>query len=160
MIDRTARDRLSRNLKRLISGKISNDQFENSTPDAGGDPGIIALADMAWLLYSEMKEHRLVGRYSIEPSTRREVLRWIMFLDSDIEYRWRRISLPGLSPARRVRPLPTRLFSFNTVSRERAAEFLAAGDHDAWPFISRSEYKLALKHPRWLAGAPRMDWMQ
>ena len=104
MIDRAARDRLSTNLTRLITGKITNDQFENETPGNRNDPAILAFVDMAWLLYSDMKEHALIGPHSIEPGVRREVLRWILFLDGDLEYRWPKMSLPGLQPLRRVRP--------------------------------------------------------
>jgi hypothetical protein len=156
MIDRPARDQLSRNLRLLISGKITNDQFEDGTPGSNEDAAIMAFADMAWLLYSDMKEHQLVGRHSIEPSERREVLRWILFLDNDFEYRWPRMSLPGLSPLRRARPVVTRWLHWpNAVSFERAAEFLATGDYNAWPFNSRSEFKHALRHPRRLTGKPR-----
>lgn len=99
-----------------------------------------------------MREHRLIGRHSIQPSERREVLRWILFLDSDLEYRWPRMSLPGLSPLRRARPIVMRwLNGPNAISYERATEFLASGDFNAWPFISRLDYKYALKNPRRLA---------
>jgi hypothetical protein len=152
MIDRTARDQLSRNLRRLIAGAITNDQFERSIPVNDEDAAILAITDMSWLLYSDVKEHRLVGRYSAGPDSRREVLRWVLFLDSDFEYRWPKISLPGISPLRRARPIVTRwLNGPNAISYERAAAFLMAGDYNAWPFISRLEYKHALRHPRRLA---------
>jgi hypothetical protein len=106
MTDRATRDQLSRNLGLLIVGRISNDQFEDSMPGTNEDAAIIAFADMAWLLYGDMKEHRLVGRHSIGPSERREVLCWILFLDSDFEYRWPRMHLPGLSPLMRGPPFP------------------------------------------------------
>jgi hypothetical protein len=108
---------------------------------------------MAWLLYSDTRKHRLTGCDSIDPAARREVLRWILFLDSDFEYRWPRLPHPGLSPLRQVRPALTRWLNWpGGISFERAAEFLAAGNHDAWPFISRSEYKHAVGNPRRLAG--------
>jgi hypothetical protein len=153
MIDRAARDQLSGNLRHLIAGGITNDQFERGTPVNDGDPAIWAITDMSWLLYSDMKEHRLVGRHSLAPVWKREVLRWILFLDGDFEYRWPKISLPGLHPMRRARPMW--LSWHNAISHDRASEFLAAGDYNAWPFISRSEYKHALRHPRRLAGRPR-----
>jgi hypothetical protein len=156
MIDRAARDQLSRSLKLLVTGRISNGQFEGSIPETKQDPSITALADMAWLLYSDMKEHRLVGRHSIGPGERREVLRWILFLDSDFEYRWPKMPLPGLSPLRRVRPALTRWLHWpSAISPKQAAEFLAAGDHSAWPFVSRSEYRHTLANPRRLAGKQR-----
>ena len=154
MIDRAARDQLSRNLRLLVSGRISNDQFEDGIPETG-DAAIAACADMAWLLYSDMKEHRLVGRNSIAPSDRREVLRWILYLDSDFEYRWPTMGSPGLQPLGRVRPALTRWLHWpNAISPKRAADFLASGDHYAWPFVSRSEYKHALRNPKRLAGMP------
>jgi hypothetical protein len=155
MIDRAARDQFSRNLRRLVSGKISNDQFEEGIP-ATKDAAIAACADMAGILYSDMKEHRLVGRNSVGPSDRREVLRWILFLDSEFEYLWPKIRLPGLQPLRRVSPIVTRWLHWpDAVSQDQAAEFLASGDHTAWPFISRSAYRHALRNPRQLAGKPK-----
>jgi hypothetical protein len=155
MIDRVARDQLSRNLRRLVSGRISNDQFEADIP-ATEDAAIVACADMAWLLYSDMKEHRLVGLNSIGPSERREVVRWILFLDSDFEYLWPKMRTAGLQPLRRVRPALTRWLRWpDAISPKQAADFLASGDHNAWPFISRSAYKHALRNPRRLAGTPK-----
>jgi hypothetical protein len=75
MTDRAARDQLSQNLRLLVAGRISNDHFEDGIPGTDEDAAIAAFADMAWLLYSDMKEHRLVGRHSIGPSECREVLR-------------------------------------------------------------------------------------
>jgi hypothetical protein len=160
MIDHAARDQLSRNLRRLVSGKISNDQFEEGIPTTE-DSAIAACADMAGLLYSDLKEHRLVGRNSIGPSDRREVLRWILFLDSEFEYLWPRMRLPGLQPLRLVSPAATRWLHWpNAISPSQAAEFLASGDHTAWPFISRSEYRHALRNPRRLAGKPKSQLSQ
>jgi hypothetical protein len=151
-IDRPARDQLSRNIRLLVSGKISNDQFEDGIPETG-DAAIMAFAGMTWLLYNDMYEHRLIGRYAIEPGTRREVLRWVLFLDSDCQYRWPKMYLPGLQPLRRIRPTLLRWLSWpNAISPEHASQFLTAGDRLAWPFISRTEYKSALKNPRRLAG--------
>ena len=154
MIDRAARDQLSRNLRLLVSGGISNDQFEDAIPETG-DAAIVACADMAWLLYSDMKEHRLVGRNSIAPSDLREVLRWILFLDSDLEYRWPTMGSPGIQPLQRARPALTRWLHWpNAVSPKRAADSTASRNHYAWPFNSRSEYTHALRNPRRLAGMP------
>jgi hypothetical protein len=159
MIDRTARDQLSRNLRSLVSGKISNDRFEDGIPKTA-DPAIAAIQSMAWLLYSDLKEHRLVGSDSIGPSERREVLRWVLFLDSDFEYLWPRMQRPGLQPLRQVRPALTRWLHWpNAISSKQAADFLATGDHDAWPFVSRVQYKQALRSPRRLAGSHRVGTM-
>jgi hypothetical protein len=144
MINRAARDQLSRSLKLLVAGRISNDQFEDGIPETSQDAAITAFANMAWLLCSDMKEHRLVGRHSIGPSERREVLRWILLLDSDFEYRWPKMHLPGLSPLRRARPALTRWLNWpSAISPEKATDFPAAGDHNA-----RDRHGLATKPRR------------
>jgi len=153
MVDRAARDQLALSLRRLVCGKISNDQFEDGIRKTE-DVAIAAIAEMAWLLYSDMKEHRLVGRHVIDPSDRREVLRWILFLDSDLEYLWPEMRLAGQHPLRRVRPVLTRWLGWQ-ISAETVARFLAAGDYAAWPFVSRSQYKHAIRQPRRLAGRRR-----
>jgi hypothetical protein len=151
-IDRPARDQLSRNIRLLVSGKISNDKFEDGIPETD-DAAAMAFAGMTWLFHNDMHEHRLVGRYAVEASTRREVIRWVLFLDGDLQYRWPKMYLPGLHPLRRVRPALIRWLNWpNAISPEHAAVFLSAGDRLAWPFISRSEYKIALRNPRRLSG--------
>jgi hypothetical protein len=47
MIDRAARDQLSRNLRLLVAGRISNDKFEDSIPGTTEDTAIMAFADEA-----------------------------------------------------------------------------------------------------------------
>ena len=117
MIDRPARDQLSRNLRLLVSGKITNDQFEDGIPETS-DAAIVAFAGMAWLLYSDMYKRRLVGRYANQPAARREALRWVLFLDSDYHYCWPKMYLPGLHPLLRVRPALMRWLSWpNATSR-------------------------------------------
>ena len=152
MIDRPARDQLSRNLRLLVSGKITNDQFEDGIPETS-DAAIVAFAGLAWLLYSYIYKRRLVCRYENQPAARREALRWVLFLDSDYHYCWPKMYLPGLHPLLRVRPALMRWLSWpNAISPEHAAAFLAAGDRLAWPFISRSEYTHVLRSPSRLAG--------
>jgi hypothetical protein len=63
MIDSAARDQLSRNLRLLVAGRISSDQFEESIPETKQDPSITALADMAWLAL-QRHERASAGRAS------------------------------------------------------------------------------------------------
>jgi hypothetical protein len=44
-------------------------------------------------LYSDLHEHRLVGRYRLSREVRREVARAILFLKSDLDYEWSRPAL-------------------------------------------------------------------
>jgi hypothetical protein len=153
MIDRKSRNITAAVLRRLMSGKITNDEFENTLAGAcNADPAISAIGQMGWLLYSDLHEHYLVGKDRVGPFDRREVIRWILFLDSDFEYVWPKLNLPGVDPLRRVRRLPWLHPFSDGVSKRDAAKFLEAGDYFAWPFASRAQFKYALRNPRRLAG--------
>jgi hypothetical protein len=157
MIDRDARDKAAEVLRRFVSGKITNHEFENGEIVAS-DRAIKAIWGTAWCFYDDLKVHRLTGGHRLCPTQRREVLRWISFLDSDYEYVWPDISVPGADPLRRVRVGAKYLgflMSGGALSAEKARQFLAAGDYQAWPFASRAQYKEALRQPRRLTGKLR-----
>src|SRR5262249_42521171 len=149
MIDRDARDKAATQLRRFVSGKITNDEFEDSEI-VTSDRAIKAIWGTAWCFYDDFKVHRLTGRHRLPPAQRRECLRWILFLDSDHEYVWPDISLPGVDPLRRVR-VGAKYLGFlmsGGLTAEKARQFLAAGDYQAWPFASHVQYKGALRQPR------------
>ncbi len=149
-IDRTARDAAAQSLRGLISGKLTNDDFEDGQP-ISTDPVIEAVFSSAWCFYSDMHPHKLAGRYTLHPSLRREALRWLLFLDGDLPYLWPERPNPGLADHRDVH----KQVSFFG-ARARARRFFSAGDYAVWPFVSRSDYKQALRHPRRLGGRRRV----
>jgi hypothetical protein len=89
MIDRTARDALSEAIRALVSGSISNVEFEDRVPRRSRDPAVYEVFFCgAWSLYDDLHEHRLVGKYHLPSKARPEIARWILFLKSDYEYEW------------------------------------------------------------------------
>lgn len=144
-IDRQARNRAAEALRRLISGQISNDAFEDAVPEST-DPAIQAIWETTWCLYSDTWEYRLTGAKRPHPMEHREALRWILFLDSDDPYVWPRRAWPGFA-----RP-HAGAGSIWWFKRRRAREFLAAGEFDAWPFARRAHFKRALRRPKRLSG--------
>lgn len=88
MIDRQARRRASELLRHLGAGLIANDQFEDRFPTASEDVAIDEIRSQAWFLYSDLREYRLAGKHRLAADARREVARWILFLQSDLEYEW------------------------------------------------------------------------
>lgn len=160
IVDRAARDDAAYAIRRLINGRVTNDEFETLRPETQ-DGAVAALWQMMWLFYSDMKEHRLSGPNRLSPADRREIVRWILFLDSDLPYVWPTISFPGLDPARRAGPfaLLRQLSGRHALSNKDADRFLAAGDYAAWPFASRSDFKQALRRPRRLSGCGRRPSM-
>ncbi|HVI28929.1 hypothetical protein [Hansschlegelia sp.] len=155
MIDRPARDQAAQALRRLISGQITNEEFEFSEPETS-DQAVPAIYDTAWLIYHDYSVHKLTGRYRVSPDVKRETIRWIVFLDGADEYIWPKIAWPGSDPRKRVRAggawIRRLLGQLHALSPDEAAAFLAAGDYDAWPFASRADLKRAIRSPRRLHG--------
>lgn len=153
-VDRYARDRAAQLLRNFISGRVTNDEFEDCVPPTL-DRAVLAIWDTAWVLYDDRKEHVLSGRYRPTADMRRICVRWLLFLHSNHEYEWPDLCLPGIDPATRTEPsfwqrvfhIPERL-----LTPKMAAEFLAAGHYPVWPFISKSNYRHALRKPRLLSG--------
>jgi len=76
------------------------------------------------------------------------VMRAIVFLKSDYEYKW-----PSWPLYYRVaRPLLW-LISLGLVTKRLDNHFHGNGDDEAWPFFKVEEYQAALKSPRYLNGA-------
>ena len=88
MIDRAARDRAALLLRRFAAGRLTNDDFVDAFPSSKTDPALRAVDQRAWALYDDFRTHRLTGRHALAPAGRREVARWVLFLQSDVEYTW------------------------------------------------------------------------
>ncbi len=152
IVDRAARDAAAELLRRFINGKVTNDDFEDGEPQTH-DPAIPAIWQTCWVFYDDMKEHKLEGGYRLEPDQRRQMARWILFLDSDLPYLWPEIWLPGIDPRPRVkRSLIGRILSFGGLRLAQVEEFLATGHYPVWPFASRQDYDFALASPKRLSG--------
>ena len=152
MVDRNVRDRAAQLLRNFISGKITNDAFADQCP-VTTDRAIYAIWDTAWVLYSDMHTHRLIGKHRLSVDMRRVCVRWLLFLHSNDEYEWPDISLPGIDPSTRIQQsLWRRLLKLdNSLAPDVANEFMASGHYPVWPFISVKAYRQALKAPRLLS---------
>jgi hypothetical protein len=147
MIDKDQRRALCELLRHLATGQISNDQFEDRLPACSDDPAIFEIRHQAWFLYSDLREHRLVGKDRLSDEDRRTIARWILFLLSDFEYEWPRIawySYPLLFLGN--------LMTLGLVGAGFRRTFERAGDFEVWPFVRRSDYETALNEPTYLRG--------
>jgi len=151
-VDKVARTTASQLFRDFITGKISNDNFEDQRP-VTSDNAIDAIWDTAWLFYSDLEEHRLKGRHKLPTEQKRACIRWLLFLHSDFNYEWPDIHLPGYDPATRIETsVWKRIFSSdNTLDNNEATQFLSSGHYAVWPFISVADYKSALANPRFLS---------
>ena len=151
MIDRKARNEAADTIRHYVCGTITNREFERRYPASKTDPIIRALDDSLWASYEDISAHRLVGENAVPKDLKDRVARWLVFLYSDFEYQWPRISHAAF------RDLPADSWLGNMVRRllaweERSTAFMAYGDYDVWPFLRREEFQDALKKPALLKG--------
>jgi len=146
MIDRRARTRLAERLRQLASGAITNFEFDDrrtATKDR-------AVREIEWLLawptYDDTFEHRLQGRHALTLGMRRDFARAVLFLKTELSYRWERQS----AVSRVWRHLKSMLRDHEI----KTTELVDEGDPRVWPFWCQADYHAALKSPAYL-GAKR-----
>jgi hypothetical protein len=151
MVDRIARKQAAETIRHFVSGQITNDDFIERYPHSRNDPVIWALYDTIWCLYDDIAIHKLTGKDALPKEIKKRIARWLLFLYSDKEYEWPRISSPGfcdfptdswLGKVMRI------LFSYGVIE----AGFMACGDYDVWPFLSREDFEDARRKPVLLTG--------
>src|SRR6476646_6420505 len=87
MIDREARDQLAEQLRRLIGGLITNDEFEIRIRHSA-DRAVHEIYLEAWGTYDDLHEHKLQGKYKLTPEAKEFMARCILFLKTDQPWPW------------------------------------------------------------------------
>jgi hypothetical protein len=151
MIDREARRQAAETIRHYVCGIITNKEFERRYPISKADPIIHALDDSLWATYEDIFTHKLVGKNAASKEMKERMARWLMFLYSDKEYWWPRISDSGFRDLHADSWLGNMIRSFIGYG-EKSAEFMAHGDYDVWPFLRREEFEDARKKPILLKG--------
>jgi hypothetical protein len=145
MIDRHARDIAADALRDFVEGSISNREYEHRYPRSKDDPAIWAIYAHIWFCYSDLREHALIGKHSLNAERRTFVERCLLFLRSDLEFRW-------LPPEFRLKYGILRLIGLGGVLKRREEEEMSIGDKDVWPFLKKAEYEEAASKSRVGAG--------
>ena len=142
MVDRNARRQAAELLRHLVTGRISNDEFEDRFPVRCNDAAVSELRSEAWYLYDDLREYRLVGPDRLTFGARRKVAAWILFFT------------PSLTTSGRFDPRSNavlitlaNLCSFGLVGKSSRARFHRRGDIEVWPFIRRSDYERRIDYP-------------
>ncbi len=146
MIDIEARKKAAEVVRRFISGRITNFDFEKNMP-ATADLAVQAIEDSLWLVYDDFEKHKLDAEWVLPGGTKSQMARWVMFLHTDEEYRWPTFRYPGL------RPLKHGLVSRLLNKPHREYEFMSSGEYDVWPFISKEQFEHAKQNPVLLAAS-------
>lgn len=147
MIHRPSRDSLALALRRYVSRRITNDQFDSVAVD-WRDRGAVAVQGMAWRLYDDMYTHKAVGPHALSCAASRSIARWIVFLHTDQEYLWPEYNLVRGSPG--IGSLLT-FGWWGHREAKRWREFTEAGEFDSWPFIDRESEDAARNAPRFMS---------
>lgn len=140
MVDRDARDKMVLLLRRLVTGRITNDEFEVQQPISPADPAVMAIYRGAWCLYSDLHEHRLTGRHRLPREARREVARLILFLKSDLEYEWAPPSL-----GREILWMVAGLLTLGLARRLYRRRLARQGEVRVWPFLRQEDFERAVR---------------
>ena len=148
MVERRDRDLLALQLRRLASGRITNDEFECSVPWHSADRGVTEILWSAWTLYSDIRTHRLVGRDALTAVQRRQIARAVVFLHSNAEYAWPHWPVPNV-----LRDVAAWLTGGRIASsRTRRLAWERTGESSLWPFVDRTQYDRERKSSRLLSG--------
>lgn len=93
MLDAELRKSLSQEVRRLVTGRMTNDDFDDvyyRSYISAGDRAISEIALSCYCLYNSdlMFPYRLRGSYAVDEGTRVAVARSVLFLRSGLEYEW------------------------------------------------------------------------
>lgn len=93
MVDVSARRELSQNLRRLVTGRMTNDEFDELVYDPScdsADGAVRNIAEFGYCLYSSdlLCPYKLKGRHAVSAEVRRTAARCVLFLRSALEYEW------------------------------------------------------------------------
>ncbi|MDO8838950.1 MAG: hypothetical protein Q7V31_08460 [Parvibaculum sp.] len=147
MIDREMRDKAATLLRQLAAAEITNDDFHDAFPRSREDWAIEAIFWMAWAHYSDLHNHRLVGKYALDEEGRKLFRRAETFLRSGLEYGYPKKEFSKLgrpNPLMVVITLGLEWFLYRRRRRHDEGllrEHEAVGDMDVWPFLSREDYE-------------------
>lgn len=139
MIDRISRDQLIELLDGLAAGRIRRAEFRARTPRST-DRGVREIAAQAWLLETDEDAPQ---PQKVTGEDRGEIARWILFLESDSEYRW-----PSLPLWLRLIGVLPSILTFGLIWRPYRRWFERKGDHRVWPFLDVGELKAVRRDRR------------
>ena len=147
MIDAHARSKLAELSRSLVTGLITNYQFDDRIPTSS-DPAIHEIYNKAfWLMYCDLRQYRLKGRDRLSPQVREVAARCILFLKSGLPYSW-----PVLSRPAAVLLTIANLLTLGIAGRIYSHRATHGRDISYWPFLSSEQYSAALRSPTYLSG--------
>ena len=147
MVDTVARAKLAEAARALVAGLITNDEFEHRIPKSD-DPAILGIFYGGfWPNYGDLSEHRMIGDARWVGEKRAFAVRCIVFLKTDLPYRW-----PVETPWRSLIRSTSCALTFGASWRAYNEQLERIGDASEWPFCSQPNFASARSSPKYLAG--------
>jgi hypothetical protein len=93
MIDTETRRQLSADIRRLATGRMTNDEFDDvyyERYEHSDDRAVREIASHCYCLYNSdtLRPMRLCGRHSLDTEARSAIARCVLFLRSGLQYQW------------------------------------------------------------------------
>lgn len=143
MIDHLARNKLAAEIRHFVAGLTDNFAFDNRVfAIQSQDAGVINIRHEMWFIYDDLSRHKLKGEWSLSAQDKAIVLRCILFLKSDFEYRW-----PN---KQNVLQSLLGLLTFGFASAFFESKWKASGSWEVWPFLTIEELDAANCNPTYL----------
>lgn len=147
MIDREARNKLAEQIRHFVAGLKDNFEFDDSVWSIRTkDVGAARIRQEMWYVYDDVRRHKLRGEWALSQTQKAVILRCILFLKSDCEYRWPRkywdVPLVRLFLG---------VFTFGFVSRCLDRRWKQSGAWKVWPFFTVGEFDDTNQNPMYLA---------
>jgi hypothetical protein len=138
MVNRAERDVGARVLQDFIEARITNDEFDSRFPFSRDDAGVQAIRANVWMLYSDLRVHRLTGKYQPNAQVRALLDRCVLFLGTDLEFEWPVPRINVLNIFRGAWLGAKRLLGVAPQEEELWSSY--GGDTDLWPFFRKGDY--------------------
>ena len=147
MIDKYSRKKLAEALRHFLGGFRTNFEYDDIAFDLPSrDHAVNDIIEQVWLCYDDLREHKLTGGDALNQEQLDFIKRCILFLKTDIEYKWPQWPVYY----KLLRPV-VRLFSLGLLTQRTDSLFNGSGDTEYWPFYSKHEYILAKENPVYLS---------
>lgn len=110
-MDQSERYELATNLRKLVTGRMTNDAFDDLYYEkycVSEDPAVREIARFGWSLYSSdlIWSYKLIGRYALPGSLKKRAAHAVLFLNTSQEYQY------PIAPDRPIYGLVAVLFGF------------------------------------------------
>lgn len=180
MVDREARRKYAELVRQFISGRMTNDEYEQKFFDLRinkKDPAPLEIFSEVRDICQDAFPDKLTQQWRLGTHERRRVSQFVLFLQSDIDYQWSKklwdgsvflitafcvLLLFALLPETPLlirfsysAPLIVAWQCYEQWQRKRK-RLVNKGDKEAWPFFRQADLAEARRHPRLLNGKRTM----